>query len=108
MQAPAAAAPAEAPAAAQPKVLDGKTYYRVFFPNRKDDKKPPIVAPNDQYFELHIEGLGDEPFRALRWDLPLAYPKLAERKLPSDDEVFARKAAERAERKAKAAEAKEK
>ncbi len=89
-------------------VLDGKDYYRVFFPNRKDDKKTPIVAPNDQYFELHIEGLGDEPLRTLRWDLPLAYPKLAERKLPSDDEVFARKAAERAERKAKAAEAKEK
>lgn len=84
-------------------VLDGKTYYRVFFPNRKDDKKTPIVADDDEYFELQIEGLGNEPLRTLRWDLPLEYPKLAERKLPSDEEVFARKDAKRAERKAKAA-----
>ena len=86
-------------------VLDGKDYYRVFFPNRKDDKKTPIVAPDDEYFELHIEGLGDESLRTLRWNLPLEYPKLAERKLPSDDEVFARKEAERAERRVKVAEA---
>jgi len=85
-------------------VLDGKDHYRVFFPNRKDDKKTPIVAPDDEYFELQIEGLGDESLRTLRWDLPLEYPKFAERKLPNDEEIFERKEAERAERKAKAAE----
>ena len=84
-------------------VLDGKTYYRVFFPNRKDDKKTPIVQPDDDYVELHIEGLGNEPLRKLRWDLPFDYPEMPERKLPSDEEVFARKEAERAERRAAAA-----
>jgi len=85
-------------------VLDGKTHYRVFFPNRKADKKTPIVKPGDEYLELHIEGLGEEPLRTLRWELPFEYPKMPERKLPSDEEVFARRAAERAERKARAAE----
>ena len=89
-------------------VLDGKTYYRVFFPNRKADKKTPIIAPDDEYFELQIEGLGDEPLRTLRWDLPLEYPELAERKLPDDEEIFEQKEIERAERRARAAEAKAK
>ena len=84
-------------------VLDGKTYYRVFFPNRKADKKTPIIEPDDEYLELHIEGLGSEPQRTLRWELPFEYPEMPERKLPSDKEVFARRAAERAERKAAAA-----
>ena len=84
-------------------VLDGKTYYRVFFPNRKADKKTPIIEPDDEYLELHIKGLGSEPQRTLRWELPFEYPEMPERKLPSDKEVFARRAAERAERKAKAA-----
>ena len=84
-------------------MLDGKTYYRVFFPNRKDDKKTPIVQPDDDYVELHIEGLGNEPLRKLRWDLPFDYPEMPERRLPSDEEVFARKEAERAERRAAAA-----
>ncbi|MEE3257931.1 MAG: hypothetical protein VX293_01855 [Candidatus Latescibacterota bacterium] len=87
-------------------VLDGKTYYRVFFPNRKADKKTPIIEPDDEYLELHIEGLGSEPQRTLRWELPFEYPEMPERKLPSDKEVFARRAAERAERRAKAAAAK--
>ena len=87
-------------------VLDGKTYYRVFYPNRKADKKTQIVGSDDEYLELHIEGLGDEPLRTLRWELPFEYPEMPERKLPSDEEVFARREAERAERRAKAAEAK--
>jgi hypothetical protein len=82
-----------------------KTTIACFFSNRKDDKKTPIVAPDDEYFELQIEGLGEETLRTLRWDLPLEYPKFAERKLPNDEEIFERKDAARAERKAKAAEA---
>ena len=87
-------------------VLDGTTYYRVFFPNRKADKKTPIVQHDDDHLELYIEGLGNEPVRKLRWDLPFAYPEMSERKLPSDEEVFARKEAERADRRAAAATAK--
>ena len=82
-------------------VLDGKTYYRVFFPNRKDDKMP-IVGRDDDYLELHIEGLGDVPLRTLRWELPLAYPEMPSRRLPTEAEVAERKAAERAEREARA------
>ena len=41
----------------------------------------------------------------LRWHLPFDYPVMPERKLPSDEEVFARKEAERAERRAAAARA---
>ena len=83
-------------------VLDGKTYYRVFFPNRKIDDTTPIVGRDDDYLELQIEGLGDVPLRTLRWDLPLAYPEMPSRRLPTEAEVAERKAAERAERKARA------
>ena len=83
-------------------VLDGKTYYRVFFPNRKSDDKTPIVGPDDEYLELQIENLGDVPLRTLRWELPLEYPEMPARRLPTEAEVAERKAAERAERKARA------
>lgn len=83
-------------------VLDGKTYYRVFFPNRQGDDKTPIVRRDDAYLELQIEGLGDVPVRTLRWDLPLAYPAMPLRHLPTEAEVAERKAAARAERKARA------
>lgn len=83
-------------------VLDGKTYYRVFFPNRKSDDKTPIVRRDDEYLELQIENLGDVPLRTLRWELPLAYPEMPARHLPTEAEVAERKAAERAEREARA------
>ena len=83
-------------------VLDGKTYYRVFFPNRKSDDKTPIVGLDDEYLELQIENLGDVPLRTLRWELPLEYPEMPARRLPTEAEVAERKAVERAERKARA------
>lgn len=83
-------------------VLDGKTYYRVFFPNRKRDDKTPIIRRDDDYLELQIENLGDVPLRTLRWDRSLAYPEMPSRRLPTEAEVAERKAAERAERAARA------
>ena len=84
------------------KVLDGKTHYRVFFPNRQRGDKTPIVQRDDDYLELQIENLGDVSLRTLRWDLPLEYPEMPARRLPTEAEVAERKAAERAERKARA------
>lgn len=89
-------------------VLDGKTYYRVFFPNRKADKKTPIVKAKDEYLELQIEGLGNEPLRTLRWELPFEYPEMPARRLPTEAKVAERKAAERAERAERAEQAKRK
>ena len=54
--------------------LNGKTVYRLFFPNRKPDRATTIVGPESEYIELVIEGLGEEKTRRLRWDLPLEYP----------------------------------
>ena len=42
-------------------ILDGKTYYRVFFPNLKGDDKAPLVRRDDDYLELQIENLGERP-----------------------------------------------
>ena len=63
--------------------LKGKTVYRLFFPNRKSDRITPIVGPESTFIELAIEGLGEEPIRRLRWDLPLEYPNPADRRIPS-------------------------
>ena len=78
--------------------LQKKAYYRVFFPNRKADMKTPIVDPNTESLELHIEGLGSEAVRVLQWDFPLDYPEVEQRRLPSEAVIRARKEAERAER----------
>jgi hypothetical protein len=75
-------------------VLEEKAVYRVFFPNRRADRKLPIISPDSKYLELHIEGLGQEPVRVMRWDLPIEYPELLQRRLPSEAELAARKAAE--------------
>jgi len=76
-------------------VLDGETVYRVFFPNRKADHKTPIVTRRDStYVQLEIEGLGTEPVRRLRWDLPLTYPEMPARRLPSEAERAAGEEAE--------------
>ena len=64
------------------KTLDGRVIYRVFFPNRKNDRKTPIVTPDSRYLQLEIEGLGDE-VRRMRWDLPLQFPPVEERRLAS-------------------------
>ena len=62
-------------------VLDGNAVYRLFFPNRQEDRKTPIAGPDAAYVDLVIVGLGDEPERRLRWELPLHYPEAPARRL---------------------------
>ncbi|MEE3235236.1 MAG: hypothetical protein VX294_13800 [Candidatus Latescibacterota bacterium] len=84
-----------------PKLID-KAYYRVFFPNRKGKNiRVPIVNPETKSIELHIEGLGTETLRKLRWELPINYPIVTDgRRLPSEAELRAEKEAAKAERQA--------
>jgi len=72
-------------------VLDGKTVYRLFFPNRKADGKTPIVDSETGFVQLEIEGLGEVPVRSMRWDFPLIYPEMPTRKLPSEAEIAEKK-----------------
>ena len=81
-------------------ILDGQVVYRVQFPNRRADRKTPIVTPGSIFLALEIDGLGDEPVRRLQWDLPLAYPEMPMRRLPSPAEMAARRAEEKAAREA--------
>ena len=62
-------------------VLDGKMVYRLFFPNRRADRRTPIARPETRHLELVIEGLGTEPTRRLRWELPLQYPSTPSKRL---------------------------
>ncbi|SVD20021.1 uncharacterized protein METZ01_LOCUS372875, partial [marine metagenome] len=62
-------------------VLDGEVVYRVFFPNRRADRKTPIVSDESKKIELVIERLGSEPERRLTWNLPLQYPEMPGRRL---------------------------
>ena len=77
----------------------GKT---VFFPNRKgENTRVPIVNSETKSIELHIEGLGTEPLRKLRWELPINYPIVTDgRRLPNEAELRAKKEAAKAERHA--------
>jgi hypothetical protein len=84
-------------------LLGDKAYYRVFFPNRRADKKTPIVNRDTQWLELEIRGLGSESVRTLRWEFPLDYPEVETRRLPSEAEIAVVKAAKRAEREAERA-----
>ena len=61
--------------------LDGKLVYRLFFPNRRADRKTPIITSQSKYLELIVEDVGLEPVRTLRWDLPLQYPEAPARRL---------------------------
>jgi len=61
--------------------LDGHLVYRLFFPNRKADRQTRILDAKSKYFDLVIEGLGGEPVRQMRWNLPLTYPEAPERRL---------------------------
>ena len=56
-------------------VLDGKLVFRLFFPNRKADRRTPIVDTKTSHLDLVIENLGEEPERRLRWELPFDYPQ---------------------------------
>jgi hypothetical protein len=64
------------------RTLDGRVIYRVFFPNRKADRKTPIITKDSRYLQLEIEGLGAET-RKMRWDLPLEFPQVEVRRLAS-------------------------
>ena len=63
--------------------LKGKLVYPVFFPNRKANRTTPIITAQSVYVQLEVEGVGEEPVRRLRWDLPLKYPEMPSRRLPS-------------------------
>ncbi len=69
--------------------LKDKLVYPVFFPNRQADHKTPIITPQSRYIQLEIEGLGGEKVRNLRWNLPLQYPEMPSRRLPSAAEKAA-------------------
>ena len=82
-----------------PKLID-KAFYRVFFPNREGENvRVPIVNCETKFIELHIEGLGAEPLRKLRWELPVDYPIVMDgRRLPSEAELRAKKEVAKAKR----------
>ena len=84
-----------------PNLID-KAYYRVFFPNRKGKNiRTPIVNSDTKSIELHIEGLGTDPLRILRWELPINYPIVTDgRRLPSEAVLRAEKEASKVERQA--------
>lgn len=63
------------------KILKGNAVYRLHFPNHKADRRRPIVGPNTEYVELVIVGLGEEPERRVRWELPLQYPEVENKRL---------------------------
>jgi hypothetical protein len=67
-------------------MLSDEAVYRVFFPNRRADKRTPIVAAGTRSLALEIEGLGDVPVRRLEWQLPFTYPELLERRLRSESQ----------------------
>ena len=56
-------------------ILEGKVVFRLFFPNRKADRRTPIVDAGTRHLDLVIENLGEEPERRLRWELPFDYPQ---------------------------------
>jgi len=64
--------------------LADEAVYRVVFPNRKADRRTPIVTADTRLLALEIEGLGSVPVRRLEWQLPLVYPELPERRLRSE------------------------
>ncbi len=63
--------------------LGKQTVYRLYFPNRMADRSTPIVTSTTKRFQLVIEGLGDIDQRQLTWDLPIEYPDVPRRRLPS-------------------------
>lgn len=61
--------------------LQKTTVYRVFFPNRKSDRKTAIVTAATKQLSLVIEDLGEVAERRMTWDMPLTYPEVASRRL---------------------------
>lgn len=62
--------------------------YRVYFPNRRADRRTPILGTETRRVSLVIEGLGSDRERRLDWDLPVPYPPMPSRRLvpPAEDE----------------------
>lgn len=58
--------------------LEASDRYRVFFVNRRPDRKTPIIQETTTSITLVIEGLGEVPRRAFTWELPLNYPLMPE------------------------------
>ena len=69
--------------------LEEKLVYPVFFPNRRADRATPILSAESKFVDLVVEGLGNEPERRLRWELPLEYPEMPARRLLSPDQQAA-------------------
>jgi|GEM_PF-500302 hypothetical protein len=63
------------------RILKKNAVYRLHFPNRKADRQTPIVGPETKYMELVIVGLGEEPERTVRWELPLEYAEVVSKRL---------------------------
>ena len=61
--------------------LQKTAIYRLFFPNRKSDRKTAIVTGATKELSLVIEGLGEVAERRMTWKMPLAYPEVATRRL---------------------------
>ncbi|MDP7447763.1 MAG: hypothetical protein QF689_04170, partial [Candidatus Latescibacteria bacterium] len=64
--------------------LQKTAVYRLFFPNRKADRKTAIVGDSATELSLVIEGFGDVAERRMTWSLPLVYPEVATRRLVPD------------------------
>jgi len=58
--------------------LEASDRYRVFFANRRPDRKTPIIQDSTTAITLVIENLGDVPRRAFTWELPFDYPLMPE------------------------------
>ena len=71
--------------------LKKKAVYRLYFPNRRADRRTPILTTDSRRVSLVIDGLGSDPERRLDWDLPLPYPPMPARRLvpPAGDESVA-------------------
>ena len=76
-------------------------YWANLFNREGENIRVPIVNSETKSIELHIEGLGTEPLRKLRWELPIEYPIVMDgRRLPSEAELRAEKEAAKAKRRA--------
>ncbi|MBT3343225.1 MAG: hypothetical protein HN712_06875 [Gemmatimonadetes bacterium] len=63
--------------------LGDETVYRLYFPNRRVDRQTPILTSATQKLHLVVEGLGDIPSRQMSWDLPIQYPEVPYKYLPT-------------------------
>ena len=55
----------------------------LYFPNRGADRHTPILTSATRQLHLVVEGLGTIPSRQLTWELPIQYPQVPHRYLPT-------------------------